>query len=231
MRRYSWVRIERKRGATAGSQGTSIDRQRSMATRKSRRNATQAGHASICLRIWSQVRGSTRPSRYSERFENSSGIRRGAARRLPVWPRGFLSTVWRFSASRRRRLSIRLISLRTAESCPMQPDPHRSRLQIENLRNLLGGQLLHVVKHENHAQLEREYARRPGATGDVARHGAGCPRDLPLHPASSRPSSASSGINSSSERVCAGAFALLRRIRQQRFRVTVYSQTARACGS
>ena len=46
-RRYSWVRIERKRGATAGSHGICSERQRSTATRRSRRKATQAGHASI----------------------------------------------------------------------------------------------------------------------------------------------------------------------------------------
>ena len=35
---------------------------------------------------------------------------------------------------------------------PMQADPDRSRLQIENPRDLAGGQLLHVMKHKNHAQ-------------------------------------------------------------------------------
>ena len=43
-----------------------------MATRRFRRNATQAGQASMCPRISSQLRGSTLPSKYSERFENSS---------------------------------------------------------------------------------------------------------------------------------------------------------------
>ncbi len=110
MRRYSWVRIERKRGATAGSQGISSERQRSMATRKSRRNATQAGHASICSRIWSQVRGSTRPSRYSERFENRS---RHSAGRFPPCSfsprlRCFRAYLFWGAAS-----STRLISLRT----------------------------------------------------------------------------------------------------------------------
>ena len=35
----------------------------------------------------------------------------------------------------------------------MQPDPDRPRLQVENLRDLFGGQLLHVVQHKNNAQL------------------------------------------------------------------------------
>src|ERR1035437_9755976 len=52
--------------------GVSRERQRSMAVRRSRRNATHAGHDSICTRIWSHVRGSTLPSRYSERLANRS---------------------------------------------------------------------------------------------------------------------------------------------------------------
>jgi hypothetical protein len=57
-RRYSCVRMERRRGATAGSQGTSSERQRSIAPRRSRRNATDgdvfalariAGHSSIAI--------------------------------------------------------------------------------------------------------------------------------------------------------------------------------------
>src|ERR1035437_6544972 len=80
MRRYSRVRMARNRGATAELQGTSRERQRSMAARRSRRNATQDGHASICPRIWSQVSGSSLPSRYSERLANRS---RHSAGRLP----------------------------------------------------------------------------------------------------------------------------------------------------
>ena len=34
----------------------------------------------------------------------------------------------------------------------MKPNPHSSLLQLENLRDLLGSQLLHVVEHENDAQ-------------------------------------------------------------------------------
>jgi len=34
----------------------------------------------------------------------------------------------------------------------MQPNPNCSLLERENLRNLLGGQLLHIVEHENNAQ-------------------------------------------------------------------------------
>ena len=87
IRRYSRVRMARNRGATAGSQGISRERQRSMAARKSRRNATQDGHASICSRICSQVRGSTLPSRYSERLANRS---RHSAGRCRSW----LGNLW-----------------------------------------------------------------------------------------------------------------------------------------
>jgi len=34
----------------------------------------------------------------------------------------------------------------------MKPNPNRSLLKRENLRNLLGGQLLHIVEHKNNAQ-------------------------------------------------------------------------------
>ena len=47
MRKYSRVRIARNRVATAESQEISSERQRSIADLKSRRNATQEGHASI----------------------------------------------------------------------------------------------------------------------------------------------------------------------------------------
>jgi hypothetical protein len=39
-----------------------------------------------------------------------------------------------------------------AETCPMKPNPNRSLLKREDLRNLLGGQLFHIVEHENNAQ-------------------------------------------------------------------------------
>ena len=34
---------------------------------------------------------------------------------------------------------------------PMEADPDRPRLQVENLRDLFGGQLLHVVQYQNDA--------------------------------------------------------------------------------
>ena len=113
MRKYSWVRMERKRGATAESHGMSSDRHRSMATRSSRRNATQAGHASICMRIWSHAGASTRPSIYSERLANSS--RHSAGRSLSfvraVLRAFFAGVALRCSAT--VPSSIRAISLRT----------------------------------------------------------------------------------------------------------------------
>ena len=38
----------------------------------------------------------------------------------------------------------------------MQANPHRSLLKRENLRNLLGGQLFHIVEHKNDAQSGRD---------------------------------------------------------------------------
>ena len=110
-RRYSWVRRERRRGATAGSQGTSSERQRSMAPRRSRRNTTQAGQDSMWLRIASQVSGSTRPSRYSERFANNSRHSVGrypplAWLRLDFFTAGFFRLVCFGPADRVRHLAF-----------------------------------------------------------------------------------------------------------------------------
>jgi hypothetical protein len=38
----------------------------------------------------------------------------------------------------------------------MKPNPHCSLLQLENLRDLLGRQLLHVVEYENDPQRRRD---------------------------------------------------------------------------
>jgi hypothetical protein len=78
-RRYSWVIRARIRCATMGSHSTWNERQRSTAARRSLRKATQAGQLSICALICSQVRGSTRLSRYSERLANSSRHSAGLA--------------------------------------------------------------------------------------------------------------------------------------------------------
>src|ERR1019366_326702 len=42
----------------------------------------------------------------------------------------------------------------------MKPNPNRSLLKRENLRNLLGGQLLHIVEHENNSQGWRDAQNR-----------------------------------------------------------------------
>lgn len=87
MRRYSLVSIARSRRATTGSQATSIERQRSIAWRRSRRKTTHDGQASMCALICSQVRGSIRLSRYSERLANNS---RHSAGRLFDFERAFV---------------------------------------------------------------------------------------------------------------------------------------------
>src|SRR5579863_6875016 len=71
-RKYSRVMMARIRCATAGSQVISSERHRSMAARRSLRNATHAGQLSMCALICSQVRGSTLASKYSDRLVKSS---------------------------------------------------------------------------------------------------------------------------------------------------------------
>ena len=117
MRRYSRVRMARNRGPTAGSQGISRERQRSMAARKSRRNATQDGHASICSRICSQVSGSTLPSRYSERLANRSRHSAGRCVSVAFATFCFLAVAFApfgYSERPRRSWSISLRTLRRA---------------------------------------------------------------------------------------------------------------------
>ncbi len=113
MRRYSRVRMPRSRGATLGSQGISSERQRSIADRRSRRYATQEGHASMCPRISSQVAGSTLPSRYSDRLAKSS--RHASGRRFLLATPSFVRrpTGCEISASPTALLSSRFISFRT----------------------------------------------------------------------------------------------------------------------
>jgi hypothetical protein len=98
----------------------------------------------------------------------------------------------------------------------VKPNPNRSLLKRENLRNLLGGQLFHIVEYENDAQSRWDAQDRLmqqmvllGGEEVAFRSRRGILKQL------------SSGINSSSERMFAGAFAGLRRMRQQRFLVTV----------
>jgi hypothetical protein len=42
----------------------------------------------------------------------------------------------------------------------MKPNPNRSLLKFENLRDLLGGQLFHIVEHKNDAQGRRNAQNR-----------------------------------------------------------------------
>src|ERR1035441_7832462 len=113
IRRYSRVRMDRKRCATAEKQGICRERQRSMAARRSRRNATQDGHASICPRIWSHVTGSTLPSRYSERLANKSRHSSGRRPLLDRVPLGLFASDRALSEFQGVPLRSWFISLRT----------------------------------------------------------------------------------------------------------------------
>ena len=86
MRRYSSVSMARSRDATAGSHSASSDWQRSIAVRRSRRNATQAGHWPMCELMSLAVSEFTRPSRYSERLAKSSRHSFGLAAGSAVLP-------------------------------------------------------------------------------------------------------------------------------------------------
>ena len=160
----------------------------------------------MCSRICSQVRGSTRPSRYSERLANRS--RHSAGRCVPLARAAFglacgeALTVLGCSGTASEQLAHLLAH---AQTCPMEANPHRSRLQSENLRHLLGLQLLHVVEHEDNAQLDRD--AQDCLVQQMVLLGVEqiAFRTLPRRPASNLPSSVSSGINSSSDSMCLGA--------------------------
>ena len=47
-----------------------------------------------------------------------------------------------------------------AQACPMEANPDRPRLLVENLRDLFGLQFLHVVEHKNNAQLDGDLQDR-----------------------------------------------------------------------
>ena len=86
----------------------------------------------------------------------------------------------------------------------MKPDPDGSRLKLQDLRNLLGGEFFHVVEHKNNAQWRGDDEDR--LMQQMMLFGV---EQIPFRalPASwsNRPNSSSLGINSSSESICAGA--------------------------
>ena len=99
----------------------------------------------------SQVSGSTRSSKYSERFANNS--RHSVGRELPLTrtPFDFLRAGLPRAGSSGASLQRSVHLLAHGKARPMEADPDRPRLQAENLRDLFGGQLLHVVQHKNDA--------------------------------------------------------------------------------
>ena len=110
--------------------------------------------------------------------------------------------------------------LADAEPCAMEANAHRAWLQIEHLPNLLDGQLLHVMEYQNDAH--DEGMRR---TARCNRRCCSAWSRLPSGPTAAscnrQPSSASPGSSSSKESMYWGASSVLRRMRQQRFRMTV----------
>src|ERR1039457_7050229 len=46
------------------------------------------------------------------------------------------------------------------QTSPVEPDPYRARLEVENLSDLFGRQLLHVVQYKHEPQLHRDGQHR-----------------------------------------------------------------------
>jgi len=173
--------MDRKRGATAESHGISSERQRSMATRRFRRNATQAGQASMCPRISSQLRGSTLPSKYSEKFENSS---RHSVGRCPPLVRRPQTSSRALSVSRLiwcvLQHPIHLFAYR--EACPMEANPDRPgcKSRICATCSVVNSSMSWSTRT---MRSWTGYAKPPDAIGSAARRGVDCLQDSRRHPA------------------------------------------------
>ena len=215
--------MERKRGATAESQGilqgAAIDRWHA---RRSRRNATQDGHASICSRICSQVAAPLCHPDTLRDWQTDRGIRPGVVRlgSERVWA-SLAEDLACFGFSEAAS-AARLISLRTL-----------SRARWRRIRTVPGCsertcatcsvcQFLHIVEHENDAQWWPGCARSPDAADGAARRRMLLFRACRRRPASSLPQFSHRPASVHPARACVpGRCAGLRRMRQHRFLVTV----------